>query len=142
METVFSPDDGTRLAASADGTPAIAPAQRQQVERAAEGFEALFIKEMLAQMRKATRSMAGPDSIFADSINSDMLDFADMAIAEQLARERRFGISEVLIAQLLPQNAAPPLKETPAAVAYSPVQAGAGSELAAFAMPVNLPFRQ
>ncbi|MNT05983.1 hypothetical protein D3C72_1406310 [compost metagenome] len=71
-----------------------------------------------------------------------MLDFADMAIAEQLARERRFGISEVLIAQLLPQNAAPPLKESPAAVAYSPVQAGAGSELAAFAMPVNLPFRQ
>ena len=63
-------------------------------------------------------------------------------IETTLARERRFGISEVLIAQLLPQNAAPPLKESPAAVAYSPVQAGAGSELAAFAMPVNLPFRQ
>lgn len=142
METVFSPDGGARLAATADSPTAIAPAQRQQIERAAEGFEALFIKEMLAQMRKATRSMAGEDSIFADSINSDMLDFADMAIAEQLARERRFGISEVLIAQLLPQNAAPSLKESPAAVAYSPVQAGAGSELAAFAMPVNLPFRQ
>ena len=142
METVFSPDGGARLAASADDTPAIAPAQRQQVERAAEGFEALFIKEMLAQMRKATRTMAGEDSIFADSINSDMLDFADMAIAEQLARERRFGISEVLIAQLLPQNAAPALKESPPAVAYSPVQAGSGGELAAFAMPVNLPFRQ
>ena len=142
MKTVFSPDNGATLAATADSEPAIAPAQRQQIERAAEGFEALFIKEMLAQMRKATRSMAGEDSIFADSINSDMLDFADMAIAEQLARERRFGISEVLIAQLLPQNAAPALKESPAAVAYSPVQAGRGGELAAFAMPVNLPFRQ
>ena len=131
------------LAANGDDSAiAISPAQHEKIVQAAEGFEAMFIKEMLTQMRKATQTLAGPDSIFSNSINTDMLDMADSAIAAQMAKSRSFGVSDVLLRQLLPQNSTPEFKEAAppvASVTGEPVNPG---QMAAFAMPVHRPFRQ
>ena len=112
---------------------------RKKVGKAAEEFEALFIREMLGQMRKTTRAMAGEDSIFAQSINSDLLDFADTAVAGQIARQRVFGIANVILAQLLPGetvNGNNALKENVAGVAsVSQKVPETGAGLAAFATP-------
>ncbi|HJU50187.1 MAG TPA: flagellar biosynthesis protein FlgJ [Pseudogulbenkiania sp.] len=114
---------------------------RKKAGKAAEEFEALFIREMLGQMRKTTREMAGADSIFSQSINSDMMDFADMAVADQLARQRVFGIANTILAQLLPSdgkvNGNNAIKENTgrvASVSQNEPETGAG--LAAFATPL------
>ncbi|XLM21861.1 rod-binding protein, partial [Chromobacterium piscinae] len=70
------------------------PEYRKKAEKAAEMFEAQFVREMFKQMRKTTREMAGEDSVFAKSVNSDMQDIADGALADQLAGKRAFGIAK------------------------------------------------
>jgi flagellar protein FlgJ len=134
-------DDGAAVIAAA-GEPPRDQATRQKIVQAAEGFEAMFIKEMLTQMRKATQTLAGPDSIFSNRINTDMLDMADSAIANQLAKGRSFGISEVLLRQLMPENSSGVLKEEAETVALVPEKQASQGQLAAFAQPLNRPFRQ
>ncbi|MFK7089656.1 rod-binding protein [Chromobacterium violaceum] len=118
------------------GEGAVAPANpeyRKKAEKAAEMFEAQFVREMFKQMRKTTREMVGEDSIFASSVNADMLDIADGALADQLASQRTFGIAKVILAQLLPENGNIPVKDVDAAVASLKQGRDAGQGLAAFA---------
>ncbi|WP_024303364.1 flagellar rod assembly protein FlgJ [Pseudogulbenkiania sp. MAI-1] len=129
--------------ASADSEAAVQPPSaeyRKKAGKAAEEFEALFIREMLGQMRKTTREMAGSDSVFAQSINNDLMDFADVALAGQLARQRMFGIANVILAQLLPDekaNGNNAFKENAAEVASLSQKAPeTGAGLAAFATPL------
>lgn len=79
-------------------------AYRKKVETAAVQFESFFIQDMLKQMRKATKEMSSEDSIYKDSINSDMLDFADQSVAQELAKQRVFGVANAIMAQLMPQT--------------------------------------
>lgn len=79
---------------------------RAQAEAAAQKFEAFFITEALRQMRRATREMAGEDSVFRDRINDDMLDMADTQVADALAAQRAFGIADAILRQVLPAPAA------------------------------------
>lgn len=76
---------------------------------AAVKFESFFIAQTLHKMRDATRAMADDDSIYKDSINSDMLDMADNMVADQLAGRRAFGIADAILRQL-----APPPQPSPA----------------------------
>lgn len=121
---------------------AISAAEHDKIVQAAEGFEAMFIREMLSQMRKANETLAGPDGMFANSINADMLDMADSAIASQLAKGRSFGIGNVLLRQLLPENPPDAFKEGAAAVASQGIAPASAGPSAAFAPPVHRPFRQ
>lgn len=114
---------------------------RKKAGQAAEQFEAQFVHEMLGQMRKTTRAMASEDSIFAQSINSDMLDFADSALADQIAHQRVFGIANLILTQLLPSsdkvNGNNAIKENAGGVAsVSQNQPETGAGLAAFATPL------
>ncbi|OHX14513.1 rod-binding protein [Chromobacterium sphagni] len=131
------------------GDAPVAPASaeyRKKAEKAAEQFEAQFVREMFKQMRKTTREVAGEDSVFANSINGDMLDLADGALADQLARQRVFGVANAILAQLLPANGNIPVKPEGAAVASDSQGQGQGQGqgydhghdqgLAAFATPM------
>jgi len=69
---------------------------------AAVKFESFFIAQTLHKMRDATKAMADDDSIYKDSINSDMLDMADNMVADQLAGRRAFGIADAILRQLAP----------------------------------------
>jgi flagellar protein FlgJ len=79
-------------------------AYRAKVQRAAEQFESFFISQMLRQMRSATREIAGEDSVYGSNNHKDMLDFADTAFADALSQQRAFGIADVIVRQLLPQQ--------------------------------------
>lgn len=87
--------------------PAAKPTEQARAEAAAEKFESLFIGEMLKQMRRTTREFAGEDSIFKDRLNSEMLEFADAAVADSLASQRAFGIADAILKQLQPDIASP-----------------------------------
>jgi peptidoglycan hydrolase FlgJ len=65
---------------------------------------------MLKQMRQGTQAIAGEDSPFKDRIHQDMLGIADTQVADTLARQRAFGIADVILRQLMP--AAAPLAST------------------------------
>lgn len=75
---------------------------RAKAGAAAEKFEGFFIAQMLRQMRSSTREMAGEDSIFKNSVNSDMLDLTDTMLADKMAGLRAFGIADAILRQLLP----------------------------------------
>lgn len=92
--------DGSASAVAPSAT--LSPAERGKVEKAAEKFEAMFIGEMLKQMRRTTREFAGDDSVYKDRVAEDMLDFADMAVADSMAGQRAFGIADAILKQVLP----------------------------------------
>ena len=75
---------------------------RAKATEAAVKFESFFIAQSLHKMREATKAMADDDSIYKDSINSDMLDMADNLVADQLAGRRAFGVADAILRQLLP----------------------------------------
>ncbi|MBN9372867.1 MAG: flagellar biosynthesis protein FlgJ [Hydrogenophaga sp. SCN 70-13] len=99
--------------------------QRARVEQAAIKFEAFFVGQMLKQMRQATQALAGEDSPFKDRIHQDMLDIADTQVADAMARQRAFGIADVILRQLLPPAMPVPLKSGADPVALSGQGAGA-----------------
>ncbi len=113
------------------GQPAdIDPVLRAKAVDAAEKFEAFFISQNLKGMRRSTQALASEDSPFNNKINQDMLDLADNVVADTLARQRAFGIADVILRQLLPAPAV--LKQTPAVVALhekTPTVRGAATPL-------------
>ena len=119
------PVTNTRLGASAAPDEAV---QRARVEQAAIKFEAFFVGQMLKQMRQGTQAIAGEDSPFKDRIHQDMLGIADTQVADTLARQRAFGIADVILRQLMPTAAplvATALKSGPDPVALTGEGAGA-----------------
>ena len=123
--------DPARLPAGGDAatqadTP-VAAAADARLARAAEDFEAMFIRELLSQMRRVTQEFAGDDSVFSNPLHGGMQDYADMQLADTLARQRAFGVADAILGQLAPE-----LKKTPPAVAQSEHK-----DLAAFAMPLH-----
>lgn len=98
---------------------AVDPEYAAKVRGAAEKFEGFFIAQLLRQMRASTRAMAGEDSVFNSRSAQEMLDMADLAVADSLAGQRAFGIADVIVRQLLPQAAPASLKDSSDPVASS-----------------------
>jgi flagellar protein FlgJ len=72
----------------------------ENLEQAAVQFEALFLRSMLSQMRKAADVLAADDSPFNSKQQRMMRDFYDDTLATTLASQRSSGIAELLIQQL------------------------------------------
>ncbi len=75
---------------------------KAQATDAAVKFEAFFIKQMLTQMRSGARALADEDSAENKPVNQDMLDIADGMVADALAKQRAFGIADLMLRQVLP----------------------------------------
>lgn len=90
IQTPFSP-----LAASFSGqrTP-------QNLAQAAEQFEAMFLRTLLAEMRKASDVFSSDNGLFSSREARTLRDFYDEALADQLASQRSSGIADLLIRQL------------------------------------------
>ncbi|WIT11381.1 rod-binding protein [Paucibacter sediminis] len=86
---------------------------RAKAGQAAEKFEAFFIKQMLSQMRAATRELADEGSVFKNRVNQDMQDLADGLVADSMAQQRAFGIADVILKQLLPADLSAGPKASP-----------------------------
>lgn len=87
----------------------------QNLEQAAEQFEALMLRSMLSQMRKAV-DVLGEDNPFNSKQQRMMRDFYDDKLASELASQRSTGIAQMIISQLSPQTTAP-LKDAGSLVA-------------------------
>ena len=82
----------------------------QNLEQAAEQCEALMLRSMLSQMRKASEVL-GEDNPFNSKQQRMMRDFYDDRLASDLASQRSTGITQMIINQLSPQVNTP-LKKT------------------------------
>jgi soluble lytic murein transglycosylase len=85
-------------ATNANNAPA-ANGQQQALQMAAEQFEALFLQQVLKQMRKAGDVLAADNPMRSRELDT-MRDFYDGALAENLAGKRQTGIADMLVKQL------------------------------------------
>ena len=78
----------------------------QNLEQAAEQFEAMFLRSMMKEMRKASQALVD-DNPFDSKQQRMMQEFYDDKLTSQLASQRSTGIAQMIIAQLGPQAQAP-----------------------------------
>ena len=88
---------GTILGVSNKTVYEVSAEKRTKLKRACRDFEALFIGDMLKQMRKSVPKAGLLDSSPAMDIYRSMM---DQKIAEKVANERGLGIGEMLFKQL------------------------------------------
>jgi soluble lytic murein transglycosylase len=98
---------------SADG---IGSAREQQLQAAAEQFEALFLQQILKQMRKASDVLAEGNPMRSREMDT-MRDFYDEVLAETLAGRKQTGIADMLVKQLSGSASLTPDLEAAAAAA-------------------------
>lgn len=93
----------------------------QNLQQAAEQFEALFLRSMLQQMRKASDALSNGNDPFTSKQQVMVRDFYDDKLASTLASQRSSGIAEMIIRQLSPPGTdnVPALKLTDAQAALS-----------------------
>lgn len=80
---------------------------RAALKKAAQGFEAIFVRQMLAAARAT--SLAGDDAIFGGQAQETFTQMRDERFAEIAAQSGAFGLAKQLEAQfarLLPPAAA------------------------------------
>jgi peptidoglycan hydrolase FlgJ len=104
-----------KIASAVDASPEYIA----KVREAASKFEGFFIAQILRQMRESTRTMASDDSVFNSRSGREMLDMADVALADSMAGQGAFGIADVIVRQLLPTASQVPLKQSTPTVAPS-----------------------
>lgn len=75
-------------------------AKAETLEQAALQFEALFLRSMMQQMRKAADVMAAKDDPFNSKQQRMMRDFYDDTLISTLASQGRVGIADLLVKQL------------------------------------------
>lgn len=100
---------------AADG---IGNAREQQLQAAAEQFEALFLQQILKQMRKASDVLAAGNPMRSRELDT-MRDFYDEVLAETLAGRKQTGIADMLVKQLSGGGDSAPDLEAAAAAARS-----------------------
>jgi flagellar protein FlgJ len=79
-------------------TPAAAatPVAKPELKAAAQRFEAVFLREMIATMRKAKLA----DDIVGSSATDSFREMADARTADALAKQGAFGIAGLVERQL------------------------------------------
>ena len=73
--------------------------RNDQLQAAAEQFEAMFLQQILKQMRKAG-DVLSEDSLMRSRELDTMRDFYDEVLAEHLAGQRQTGIASMIVEQM------------------------------------------
>lgn len=73
--------------------------QREKLEAAAEQFEALFLQQILKQMRKAGDVLSADNPMRSRDLDT-MRDMYDQVVAESMSTQRQTGIRDMLVQQL------------------------------------------
>ncbi len=77
-------------------TATAASAERAALEKAAKGFEAIFVRQLLGSMRGAS----GGESIDGSSAVDQFQELSDARMAESLATGEGLGIAQLILQQL------------------------------------------
>lgn len=94
--SIVSLNNATNPAASPANPGA---AQKAALDIAAEQFEAMFLQQVLKQMRKASDVLAADNPLRSREMDT-MRDFYDGVLADTLATKRQTGIADMLVKQL------------------------------------------
>lgn len=73
-----------------------APKPDPKLRKAAEAFEAVMLRQMMASMRKAKLG----DDILGSSATDNFREMADARVADSMAALRQFGIADLVEKQL------------------------------------------
>lgn len=73
-----------------------ATASDAEMRRAAEAFEAIILRQMLAAMRQGQLA----DDVFGSSASDNFREMADARLADTMAANRSFGIADMVERQL------------------------------------------
>lgn len=84
---------GSNAPASAKTTPG--DDKRQQLVKAAQAFEAVFVRQMIGSMRQAKLG----DELFGSDASDQFRDMQDAKLADQMVADGGFGVAELLIKQ-------------------------------------------
>ena len=79
---------------------AASPKRDPQLRKAAEAFEAVMLRQMMASMRKAKLG----EDIMGSSATDNFREMADARVADSMASLRQFGIAELVEKQLGPKS--------------------------------------
>ena len=88
---------------SATPTPAAAGGGDGGLRKAAEAFEAVILRQLMASMRQAKLG----DDIFGSSATDNFREMADARTADSLAAMRQFGIADLVERQLGGRTSSP-----------------------------------
>lgn len=94
--SIVSLNNSTNPSAVASGQIA---GQKPALDMAAEQFEAMFLQQVLKQMRKAGDVLAADNPMRSREMDT-MRDFYDGVLSETLAGKRQTGIADMLVKQL------------------------------------------
>lgn len=70
-------------------------AQQAELRKAAESFEAIFLRQMIGTMRSATKG----DTLLGSDAGNQFRDLMDSRIADDMADKHSFGIAEMVLKQ-------------------------------------------
>jgi flagellar protein FlgJ len=76
--------------------PSSAPKADPALRKAAEAFEAVMLRQMMASMRKAKLG----EDIMGSSATDNFREMADARVADSMASLRQFGIADLVEQQL------------------------------------------
>jgi peptidoglycan hydrolase FlgJ len=74
-----------------------APKRDPELRKAAEAFEAVILRQMMASMRKAKLG----DEMFGSSATDNFREMSDAKLAENMSGLRQFGIADLVEQQLV-----------------------------------------
>jgi len=125
----------TPISNAAAGTSAAAPAQasrdQAKLKKAAQAFEAVFVRQLIGSMRSASGD--GNDGLFDSEATKQFQDMADSKTADAMAQKGALHIADMLVKQYGARMA-----KTVAPAAAAPVN-GLALVPAATAAPTTAP---
>lgn len=67
--------------------------RREQMQQAAQAFEAIFLRQMIGSMRQAKLA----EDVFGSSATDQFRDMGDAQLAQNMSQQGSFGIAEMLM---------------------------------------------
>lgn len=87
---------GKQMATAAPATGSgKSEAQTEELRKAAQSFEAIFLRQMISSMRTATPG----DSLLGSDAGNQFRDLMDSRLADDMAGKQQFGIASMLLKQ-------------------------------------------
>ncbi len=89
-----------RIGPSAASAQTPSAAEQEELKKAAQAFEAVFLRQMIGSMRQASLG----NEIFGNSATDQFRELSDARLADEMAETEGFGIARMLLAQFGPKE--------------------------------------
>lgn len=94
----------TSVQSSTDESSVPATVRENHLRQAAQQFEAIFMRQMLKEMRKVDALLDSKDNLLNSDAGKMMQGLYDDMLCDTLARQQSMGIAELIVKQLSPQR--------------------------------------